>query len=154
MLELAGRFSLVLRDKSGKVKHQEKGRNLVTDLGEQLAADLFATTPVQPSVEYLTLGSGTDTPLKTDTGLQTQIDASDTQHTGAGGVRTLNQVAWAFTVTGPVAASWDVNEVGIFNDDYLVGARWLVARFLSQPFTMYPGDELDVTWTLEFLGVG
>ena len=148
MLRLTGRYTLLLRDKHGKVKLTRKGRNLVTDLGEQLAADRFAAATLEDPVDYITLGSGTTPPMKSDTVLQTQIDASDTQGTD---VISLNQVTWSFSIAGPGAASWSVAEAGIFNGP--VGARDMAARFLTQPFSMYPGDTLDVTWTIEFVGV-
>lgn len=150
MLVMVGKYSLILRDKSGKVKHREKGNNLVTSVGENLAADRFAAASAENPADYITLGSGTNPPLKSDTTLQTQIDASDTQGTD---VITDNQVTWSFTVNGPGAGSWSVAEAGIFNDPVAVGDRWLAARFLTQPFVMQSGDVLSVTWTVEFLGV-
>lgn len=151
MLRMEGRYYLLHRNKDGEVLNVQKGRNLVTDVGEQLAADRFAAATAENPVDYITLGSGTTPPLKADTDLQTPISASDTQGTD---VISLNQVTWSFSISGPGAGSWDVAEVGIFNGAYPPPARKMAARFLTQPFTMYPGDTLDLTWTIEFLGVG
>ena len=150
MLRMIGRYTLLLRDEHGKVKSRQAGCNLVTDVGEQLAADWFAADTGENPVDYITLGEGTTPPLKTNTELQTIINASDTQGTD---VISTNQVTWSFSISGPGAGSWDVGEAGIFNDVVANPDRWMAARFLTQPFEMFPGDTLDITWTIEFLGV-
>jgi len=147
MLRLSGRFTLHLRDEHGRTKLRQSGRNLVTTVGEQLAADRFAAATAEDPVDYITLGEGTTPPLKSDTELQTIINDSDTQGTD---VISVNQVTWSFSIAGPGAGSWAVAEAGIFNG--AVGVRVMAARFLTQPFTMASGDQLDVTWTIEFLG--
>ena len=149
MLEMKGRYHLVLSDKDGKVKLTQHGRNLVTTVGEQLCAERFALSSVKDPIEYITLGEGTVPPLKSDTDLDTDISASDTAGTD---VISLNQVTWSFSIAGPVG-TWDVAEAGLFNKAHGVGGREMAARFLTQPFTMSSGDQLDVTWTIEIVGV-
>jgi hypothetical protein len=150
MLGMIGRFHLLLRDKNGRVLMTQRGRNLVTSTGEKLAAYRFSAIGTKSPVDYITLGEGNTPPLKSDTVLDSQVDASDTQ---GDDVASDNQVTWSFTISGPVAGSWAVKEAGIFNDDYTKPTRWMAARFLTQPFTMGVGDSLDVTWTIEFEGV-
>ena len=149
MLRMIGRYHLLLTDKNGKVLMTQQGRNLVTTIGEQLAAERFAAASVKDPVDYITLGEGTTPPLKSDDDLQTEISDSDTQGTD---VVSLNQVTWSFTIAGPVG-SWSVAEAGLFNKAHGVGGREMAARFLTQPFTMASGDQLDVTWTIEFQGI-
>jgi len=146
---MTGRFHLILTDKDGKVKLQHAGRNLVTTAGEGLAADRFAAASAEDPADYITLGEGTTPPLKSNTDLETEIAATDTQGTD---VISGNQVTWSFSIAGPGAGSWAVAEAGIFNGAHN-GARIMAARFLTQPFTMVSGDQLAVTWTIVFGGI-
>ena len=150
-MQMVGKYRLVLRDSSGAAKHEEEGRNLVTTLGEELAADRFSSVPAGSAPGYVTLGSGTTAPTKADEDLETPIAASDTAVDSE--VVSDNQVALAVEIDGPGAGSWNVNEVGIFNEADGDPDRILVARFLTENFVVAIGDKVDVTWALEFEGI-
>lgn len=147
-LHLQGRYELELV-RRGQVIHRQKGRNLVTTVGEELACGRFAATGPPAAIDWIALGTSSTPPLKSDVALVAEIAASKTAATDD--VVSTNQVTYTFAVAGPGAGTWNVREAGLFNN-VAPATGVMAARWLTQPFTMQSGDILNVTWTLEFLG--
>ena len=142
-IRLQGHYRLIHRRK-GKILHEFSGKNLVVDPGVNLMASFFAgDAPTEPT--HAGLGSGTAAPDKTEVDLVSEHAGSRTILLTA--VATLNSVVYGVVITA--TGTWVVNEVGLYNN--AVGAT-LVARFLSQQFTMVSTDTVTLTWTFTFVG--
>jgi hypothetical protein len=145
MFELSGKFHLQLR-RDGELVEEQRGRNLVTDLGENLAANRFADVVVDDPATYLGTGSGTSSPVHSDEDLliengharqlRTTLTAAGNETTGS----------WEITFAAP----YTITEMGIFNDE--TAAQKLIARFLTQEFSVTNTDVLTMTWVLQFKG--
>ncbi len=146
--KLTGRFKFVVRSKSGEIRAKGGGKNLVTLDGENQAALAldFGTAEVEP--EFLAIGTGSATALKTDTSLQSEIGASRTTATGSTVTASELELTFLLSVTAP----WTMREVGIFNN-VGAGLGTMFSRFLTQVIDLGIGDTVDFTWTLTFEGV-
>lgn len=143
-MQLFANINLTLR-KDGKLVHRERGHNRVVDGGEVLAAERFDPGSSEPAVDWVALGSGDAPIVGSDTGLGAEHSGSRTQSTTT--VVVLSTTSWDFTVVA--TGTWVVNEVGLFNDA-VTGT--LMARFLTQGFTMVSGNELQIIWSIRFKG--
>lgn len=149
-----------LRDPSGRVKQEERGRNLVTDYGDEF----FATRAYDDTVDIVTgmkLGTGTTAAAKADSietyisGSQEALDATATDSDlGAGsGHRVIYVCTWA---AGDVTNS-AIAEVILTNQTALAdnsgSAGVTVARFVfASTIDKQAGDSLEVTWNIDVLG--
>ena len=144
-LKLQGEFQITVRGPDGKLKHFQKGPNLITDVGENLVADLvdFAATPAEP--QWVAFGDSAVAPTKLDTALDSEIAGSRNAALLSTVAANMLQLDFQITASG----AWDLREVGIFN--MAVGGD-LFARFLSQAVDLTSGDVVDLTWILTFTG--
>ena len=145
MIELKGRYELTVTRK-GKVVHTGSGRNLVTTLGENLAADRFALVPAGGAVEYLETGEGTDVPRPADTALDNTHGETLWQADSVTATGDKTTAVWDITFAAPTKV---ITEIGLFN---ALSGGDLVARFLTQTFNVESGDVMLLTWVLQFTG--
>lgn len=109
---LHGQYHIVVKDKDGKIKHDVVIDNITTTAYHTVIADYM--TNASPSgtilVDYIAVGTGTNTPAITDTQLQTENARKlQTSRTSSAGVAA---VATAFAA-GDVPTS-TLKEVGLF----------------------------------------
>jgi hypothetical protein len=143
-MQLFANVNLVLSHE-GQIVHRERGHNRVVLAGEELVAKRVDPTESAAAPNYVALGSDNTPVASTDTGLGSEESGSRTLYTDV--VTTASRVAFTFDITA--TAPWTVNEVGLFND---VAAGTMLARFLTQGFSMALNDELAIAWTLVFKG--
>ena len=129
--------------RKGKVIGKGGGQNLVVDAGLDYMALLFVTSPGAARISHCALGSSTAVVLPANTALAAEIASSRTADTTS--VASGKESIFTFDVTA--GATWNVKEFGLFNDGT---TGTMIARFLTQIFTMVNGDTLAVTWTLRF----
>jgi len=154
---------VVLRNKDGKIKYEEWGSNLVTDVGDSIIAGRLYDDAVD-IITGMKLGTGTTAAAKNGTysgmetyisGSQEALDAAATDATkGAGaGWRTTYVCTW---VAGDVTNS-AITEVCLTNQTALAdntsAAADTMARYLFvSAINKTAGDELEVTWQIDTLG--
>jgi hypothetical protein len=146
-IELYGSYELTLT-RAGKVLRYDEGKNLVTLVGENHAAERTAKTPTPIAMEWVAFGSDGTAPLKTDTLLGAEIAATRTA-----GIDTVvaGRLSMSFAFTA--AAGMTIFEAGIFNTA-VIDTGDMMSHFLVPEYEMLIDDVLTVVWTLEFLGVG
>ena len=153
----------VLTGPDGAVKYDEWGGNLITDVGDSICANrLF--DDAEDNITGMKLGTGTTVVAKNSTGSgmttyisgsQEALDATATAATkGAGlGWRTEFVCTW---IAGDVTNA-TINEVCITNQTALADNTSAEAdtfgRFVfGTTINKEAGDELIVTWQVDFLG--
>lgn len=114
--------------------------NLVVTDGKTLCTQLIADEAVT-APSHIAMGSDGQAVLEGMTDLQ----GIEHERQAVVTTRIGNQLKYATTLGTTIGADVVVNEFGIFN---AASAGTMLARFLSQQFTMGVGDLLDVNWTL------
>lgn len=145
-LRLSGEFFIRARYPNGAIALRQ-GKNLVTNAGETLVAQLLDVNTVENKPEYLAFGSGTEGALKTDTELQTEITA-EPRMAADSTVQNSNtlQLEWNITAGAP----YTVQEMGVFN---AITGGTMFSRFLTQPLGVVAAMTIDITWNLTISGV-
>ena len=158
-----GVVEVVLTGPDGEIKYSEVGHNLVTDYGD----DMLSTRSYDDTIEIITgmkLGTGATAEAKNGAGAtlvtwlttsQEALDGTPTEATkGAGlGWRITHVCTWiAGDITnGALAEVVLTNETPITSVDSVVGD--VISRFVfAATIDKQVGDELVVTWHLDFLG--
>lgn len=153
----------VLRGPDGAVKYEEKGGNLVTDIGDgHLSKRMHSNA--EDIVTGMKLGTGVTAAAKNGagagmvtyiTGSNEALDAAATDATkGAGaGWRTTHVCTW---IAGDVT-NGAITEVCLTNQTALAdntsAAADTVARYVfAVPIDKQVGDSLEVTWQIDVLG--
>jgi hypothetical protein len=144
---LRGRYKIVVKDKNGKVRRTLQGDNLVTTVGENLAARLLNPDTGTIGPDYIAFGTGTAGAQKSDTQLQAEIASSRVQSVSS---VTTNNLTLTWNNLNWAAGTQTIAECGIFNASV---AGTMFARFLTQPLDIINGVLLDITWTLTVSGV-
>lgn len=154
---------VVLRDQAGNIKHEERGENLVTDVGDSVIAGRLHSAAVN-IVTGMKLGNSATAAAKNGvgatvvtyiTGSQKALDSVATDATkGAGaGWRTTYVCTWA----AGVVTNANINEVILTNQTALTdtagSAAVTLARYIfAAAIDKQAGDSLAVTWQVDILG--
>ncbi len=161
MIKKYENVTIVLHKKDGS-KKVIKGKNIVTDEGDIYYAQKVSGETTDFETPYLRLGTGTDTPAKTDTDVTTYItgsakivDSGFPQRNNAdpgntdGGVDT---VTWKITY-----ALGDLNTTGISEgaivDDATSPTKAICHFLFSSAFDVADTDQLTVYVNHTFTGV-
>ncbi len=145
-LKISGEFFLRAKYPNGTVALR-RGKNLITNAGETLVAQLLDVNGAENKPEYLAFGSGTEGALKTDTSLQVEITAEPRMAANST-IQNSNTLQLVYGIT--TTAAYTIEEMGIFNSS-TAGA--MISRFLTQPLGINIGVVIDITWTLTISGV-
>ncbi len=143
-ISLEGKFVIKVYRKD-KLIHAEKGTNLVVNTGLNLSAVRTFVGAGGGIVDYMAIGSGTNSPLAVDTTLQTEIPASRNAAVSATVVG--SQATLSFTMTA--TAGWSMREMGLFDDPT---AGTMFSRFLTQSVDLVLNDVITLTWVLQYTG--
>lgn len=111
-LKLKGKFIFTLKDLAGNIVETKEYDNLVVNVTKNLfAGRINGETTYTGAINWLALGTGSNTPAATDTQLQTEVGrkAPLTQS------RSSNQVTFEFYFA-PTEAIGTLKEVGAFID--------------------------------------
>lgn len=140
----SGRFIACLRDAvTGEVKDTRYSDNLVCDRGKNIvAARLNNETTYTGIINYLGVGTGTTTPLSTDTQLQTELART----TVSSSSRSNSQTTLGFFFNSSTA-NGTITEVGAFIDGSASansGQIWNHALF-SPSITKTSAETLTIT---------
>lgn len=133
--------TVTLGDKrTGKVKKQTEGPNIITDVGLNMLASYIKNDGVFGFPSYLAVGNDSTSPAAGQTALQgTELSrlAFDTES------RTDNLITYKSRFDG----SWSgtIEEAGLFNAS---SGGDMLARFLTGTFDKDTNDYLDITWKL------
>lgn len=137
---------LVIRDKFGKIKHQERTTNLRTNVGIDFVADALSGT--QPAAaEYIAVSTNGTAPVAGDTTLVGELAVDGLtralgtySHTSFALTYT---VAKTFTVTG---GPHTVTKAALFNA--VAGGIMVFAALFGSSATVNASDTLTVTWSI------
>lgn len=112
-LTLKGKFILTLRDLDGNIIKRQEIDNLVVNTGKYVYARLIdGDTTYSGAINYIAVGTGTNSPAITDTTLQTELARTNNILSQT---RVNNVVTFEFYF-GPTEAIGILKEVGAFID--------------------------------------
>ncbi len=140
--ELKGHVRL-RQTRNGRTILVRQGQNLVVQAGKDLVAQTLETSPGPTRPSHMALGSGATVVTDADTALGTELGSPGRDAVVI--VRTDNEIKYTSQFTNSSGGDITVNEIGIFN---AAAVGTMLARFLTQGFSMANGDILDVDWTL------
>jgi len=142
-----GTVKLTLYDKDGNVKMESIQENIITNVGRAHFVDQHLPSPAQNIMSHYGVGTGTSTPVLSDTALQTQLSrvalTSTIKHASDDDIIVYEATFAAGVATGTLT------EGGIFNANT---AGVMLARSLFSPTVVKgAGDSLRVLHSIEFL---
>ena len=144
-MEIRGYVKAVLRGADGKVKLTREGSNLVVAAGKAFLAECAEASPGPTRFSHIALGSSGIVLSDLNTTLSSEIAGSRTAIAAIS--RIDNELTYDVIITA--TGTWTVEEAGIFNAG---AAGTMLARWLTQSFTMGNSETLEITWTLNFGG--
>ena len=155
-MDMAGRLTLVLRDRAGRVALERTNRNRIVTSGRQLVADMFAghtTGPPRNPVSAIAVGTGNTPPQDTDTVLVAQrgspkafskVDSGAfTDPQGIGRVRVQLTTQLDFGEANDPSAP--LREAGLLNPDGV-----LYSRVVFSDVTKTDTFQLTLIWEIVF----
>jgi hypothetical protein len=140
---LKGSVHVQLFDKDGVLKQEHENHNLVVTVGKNyLAAWVAAASQSGYFMQYMSVGTGTNAPNLTDTGLQTPLP------TVVAGTITSSGAIWQNVATfAPGVNTGAITEAGLFS---AVSSGTMFARQVFSVYNKGAGDTLIITWTVTF----
>jgi hypothetical protein len=138
-----GRVHYIIKDKFGRVRYDCWHPNLVVSTGKNHIADQLANRQ-EAQMSHMAVGTGTTTPLATDTALITELDRnaldSRTQGSGADANKVTYICTWA---AGDGTGA--ITEAGIFNS---ASAGQMLCRSVFPVKNKEVGESMVMTWIL------
>jgi hypothetical protein len=126
----------------GTVKQEVTNHNLVVTVGKAfLATWLAASTQSNSFMPYTAVGTGTATPLVTDTALQTELVRSTNTPFASSNILSLN------ITFGPGIATGSITEAGLFSG---VFPGTMFSHVVFGVVTVGVSDSLIVNWSVTF----
>lgn len=138
-IKIAGKACGFVWTKNKRLIRSIYEKNLVVTSGQNLIAELLTGNGTAPS--HLAFGSGTDTPAKS----QTALTGTEHYRAQATVYATNNVVTVAHNTTGQ-PTDLTVGEFGIFNAS---SGGTMLARFITQQFTLPANASINLIWTLQ-----
>ena len=145
-----GVFTLVVRDKEGKIKEERVIKNLVTNAGHAGYASRANGSGAEAVFTYLAVGTGTNAAAVGDTTLQTEITDSGLARANATASRVTGSVTndtARLTYTWSVSGTKAVTEIGILNAS---SSGTLATRSVFSAVNVVNGDSLTATYDVRF----
>lgn len=138
-IKLTGRARIVVRDADGQIVHVAEHDNLVVEDGFNLAAALIAGEAVS-AISHMAAGDSSIEPVLADSDLQGTEQARTTVNTS----RSDNEITYTANFSG-ISSDVDVSEFGLFNNS---SGGTMFARFLTETFTLFAGQDMEIDWTI------
>ena len=138
-LKLRGDVALVLRDKDGNVKSEQKVKNLIVDTGLNFICDRMKDD--ETAMTHMALGSGTTAPAAGNTALESQLGSREALDSSTVSANTITYVA-SFEAGDATGA---VTEAAIFN---AASGGTMLCRVTFSVVNKAADDTLSVNWQL------
>jgi len=138
-LKLRGDVALVLRDKDGNVKSEQKVKNLIVDTGLNFICDRMKDD--ETAMTRMALGSGTTAPAAGNTALESQLGSREALDSSTVSNNTITYVA-SFEAGDATGA---VTEAAIFN---AASGGTMLCRVTFSVVNKAADDTLSVNWQL------
>jgi hypothetical protein len=138
-IALRGVARLVLRDRDGRVTHDETVENLITTAGRNAWVSRLASSPGTAVPTHMAIGTGTTAAAAGDTTLQTELDRNAlTSNTASANVLTMVGNWAAGDGTGAIT------EAGVLSAST---SGTLFSRAVFSVINKGASDTLAITWT-------
>ena len=138
-LKLRGDVALVLRDKNGNVKSEQKVKNLIVDTGLNFICDRMKDD--ETAMTHMALGSGTTAAAAGDTSLESQLGSREALDSAT---VTNNQIVYIASFEAGDATG-AVTECALFN---AASGGTMLCRTVFSVVNKAADDTLTVNWTI------
>jgi len=138
-LKITGHVTAHLYEGSQLIQTIEQP-NLIVDVGKNALTRRIAYAG-EPIIQQIAIGSGTDTPIASDTDITAQTAITNALFTE---IQDNNVVAFIATFPEGVGTG-DIREVGLFDTENTLISRTL----FSTVFNKQPSQFLNVSWKLQ-----
>lgn len=138
-LKLRGDVALVLRDKNGNVKSEQKVKNLIVDTGLNFICDRMKDD--ETAMTHMALGSGTTAAAAGDTSLESQLGSREALDSAT---VTNNQIVYIASFEAGDATG-AVTECALFN---AASGGTMLCRTVFAVVNKQADDTLTVNWTI------
>lgn len=143
-MRIRGKYELRVYN-NGRLYHRAKGDNLIVQAGlDALAEVIKSNNGTTASPTHLGVGTGSSTPVLTQTALDAEVLTPRTVWTlvtRTGNLLEFNTLKQNTSGTNPL-----IKEAGVFN---AVAAGTMFSRFKPSEFTFEDGAILSFKWSLE-----
>ena len=140
-LKLRGDVALVLRDKDGNVKNEQKVKNLIVDTGLNFICDRMKDNTTEAVMSHMALGSGATAPTANDTTIESQLGSREALDSTTVSNNTITYVA-SFEAGDATGA---VTECALFN---AATGGTMLCRVTFSVVNKAADDTLTVNWQL------
>jgi len=141
---IIGEAHFILRGPDGKIKTERYFKNLITDNGEEMLADLIGGNSTD-AVTHIGVGTGTTPPAEVDEDLEAQIED---RHVLDSHVRTGSYVELKSTF-GAGHATDALTESGAF-DNFSATTDTMLCHQTFDVINKGASDSLEVNWKITF----
>jgi len=153
VLKLQGTMTIVLRDKTGKIKDKRVVTNVITEVGKEAMAGLLLYDVPETAFNYIAIGTGTLGATKDDVALQAETHREDAAGTlfdltPATTPKDTSQLVATFGGAGYTGTE-AVTESGVFNAD-TGGVMLCRQTFAAINVDWDAGDTIEITWRIQF----
>lgn len=138
---------VIVRDKNGNIKHQQRTYNLRTNVGVDFVADVLSKSPQPAPANYIAVSTDVAAPAAGDTVLASEITINGLAR--ALGTYTHTSFATSFTVDKTFTVSGGpqtVTKAALFNA--AVAGTMVFEALFSSSATVTTSDTLSVLWTI------
>lgn len=146
----------------GEIKAKGESRNIVTDEGDALIADLMSDSPARNKVDstngHIEVGTGFVSESKsaeactTPTGSPEVMDSGYPQTKGAWGAADDNVTVFKVTFEAGDLDATGIDEAALLNASIAATADCLAYAQISPAVDVSSSDTLEITWELTFTG--
>jgi hypothetical protein len=146
-INLTGSVHVQLFDENGKLKQEHENHNLIVSVGKTyLATWIAAASQSGYFMQYMALGTGTNSPTSGDTALQTEFSGGG--YSRVAGTLSSSSNTWQNIATfGAGNGTGAVTEAGLFS---AITSGTMLARQVFSVYNKQAGDTLTITWTVTF----
>lgn len=140
-ITITGRVRLVVKDKHGKVRHEQKLKNLVTTVGLTQAAKRIGGVTAN-AITYIAIGDDATAPAVG----QTALVGTELERVLATAAVSGDTLSLTATLGSTLSETKTIREIGTFD---AASTGNMFSRVTPISFEMDVGDTLDVTWELQ-----
>ena len=144
-LKITGELHIVLIDERGNVKIDKKVPNIVTTAGKSHIAARIANGSSEVAMGWMSLGTGTATPVIGNTSLSFEVAGSRVALSSW--VSSTNTITATATFPAGSGTANNIIEAGIFNNA-TVNLGSMLSRTIFTAINKGAGDTLSISWVI------
>lgn len=146
-IETHDELTMILRDKSGNIKSEDRFDDLIVNKGKEMMAKLLIGVSINP-FDYIQIGEGSTAPTLTDIALEDQTNKTLYEN-GENQATCIYEADYKakLSATFVFSDSVSITESGVF-DGLLSGPPNMLCRQVFSSREAETGDTAEIVWTI------